>query len=175
MVTSGVVDDHQVSDNTFGLFIAYVLPGFTAIYGLPLATGSALGWSVFLSTPNLGVIDLLLLVAQATTVGIIVSTVRWLTIDLIHHRTGIVPPKWNLAALDHGIASLELLIQIHYRYYKCYANLVIALLWSLMVGGWSRGWKDVLVSLLLMALFFVASRDALRKYYARTAVLFETR
>lgn len=174
MVTSGVVDDHQVSDNTFGLFIAYVLPGFTAIHGLPFGSTSASGWSAIFSTPTPSVVDLLIVVLQATTVGLVVSAVRWLTVDTLQHRTGVVAPAWNVVKLEHGIAALELLIQIHYRYYKFYANMAVALTWSLAVGGRTFGAWTVVGHVALMGLFLVASRDALRKYYERTSALFSS-
>jgi hypothetical protein len=172
VVTSGVVDDHQVSDNTFGLFIAYVLPGFTAIHGLPLASSSAAGWSAIFSTPTPSIVDLLIVVLQATTVGLVVSAVRWLTVDTLHQRTGLVAPTWNVAKLGHGIAALELLIQIHYRYYKFYANMAVAMTWSLAVSGRAIGTWTVVGHVALMGLFLVASRDALKKYYERTSALF---
>lgn len=174
MVTSAVVDDHQVSDNTFGLFIAYVLPGFTAIHGLPLGSSSAAGWTTIFSTSTPSFVDLLIVVLQATTMGLVISTVRWLIVDTLHHRTGIVAPAWNVAKLGHGIAALELLIQIHYRYYKFYANTAVALSWSLAVGGWALGVWAIVGHVALMGLFLVASRDALRKYYERTSALFSS-
>lgn len=172
MLTTEAVDDHQVSDNTFGLFIAYVLPGFTAAYGLPIATTNGAGWPAIFSTPIPTVSDLVLLLAQAVAVGLIVSTVRWLTVDTLHHRTGLRPPTWDFTALEHDVAVIELLIQIHYRYYKWYSNMVVALLWSFLARGREHGWQTWLVYALLIGLFFAASRDALRKYYERTAAVF---
>jgi hypothetical protein len=172
VLTSGTVDDHQVSDNSFGLFIAYVLPGFTAMHGLPLATSSISGWSSIFTTPSPSVVDLIIVVLQATTVGLVVSTVRWITVDTLHHRTGLIGPSWNVAKMEHGVAMLELLIQIHYRYYKFYANMAVALLASLFTPAVNFTWGTVFLHTALTALFLFASRDALRKYYQRTAVLF---
>ena len=172
MLSTRLVDDQQISGNTFGLFIAYTLPGLTAIYGLPLAMTLTSGWTTILAASNPSAIDFIIIVFQATTVGLIVSSVRWLTLDTLHHRTGLRPPAWNFAILDHSVAILELLIQIHYRYYKFYANMVVALLWSFATGGWSFGWKQNVCYVLLIGLFTVASRDALRKYYERTTSLF---
>ena len=173
MVTTCAVDDHQVSDNTFGLFIAYVLPGFVALYGLPVTQLSGAGWSLVLANPDPSVTELLLLTVQAVTVGLIVSAIRWITIDAFHHLTGLRAPNWNFAALDHGVAVMELLIQIHYRYYKFYANMVVALVWSFLTRGSSLGWRSDLCYGTLTVLFFFASRDTLRKYYARTSSLFD--
>lgn len=165
------VDDHQVSDNTFGLFIAYVLPGLTVLHGLPGYELPNSWWSSAASS-SLTFPVLVTATMQAIAAGLTVSAVRWLTVDTLHHRTGISSPTWNLASLQHGIDVLQFLIQIHYRYYKFYANMVVALITAELSRWNSLGWKGISCYLLLTALFFVASRDALQKYYSKSAVLF---
>jgi hypothetical protein len=106
----------------------------------------------------------------AIAAGLTVSTVRWLLIDHLHHRTGLRPPRWDFALLEKNVAAFELLLQSHYRYYKFYANMVVALVCAYVSRGDSSGWRG-LVYWLLAALFLVASRDALRKYYERAGRL----
>ncbi|MEJ7594342.1 MAG: hypothetical protein WKF77_22630 [Planctomycetaceae bacterium] len=55
-----------------------------------------------------------------------VSTLRWLLIDTLHHRTGILPPKWNFRKLRDRITAYDRLIEIHYRYYQWHSNALIA-------------------------------------------------
>lgn len=68
------------------------------------------------------------------------------------------------------MAAFQLLIDSHYRYYKFYANMVIALACAYATRAYALGWYG-LVYLLLAALFLLASRDALRKYYERAGHL----
>lgn len=159
----------EISDTTFGLFIAYLLPGLTALYGLPFG---ALGpqWQSLASDPNLALPQLALILVSALAVGLTVSTVRWLAIDTLHHRTGIRSKNWDFAHLERNVAAFEFLIQIHYRYYKLYSNMVVALVWSFAAGGYALGWKSLAYPA-LAALFFLGSRDSLRKYYDRAGRL----
>lgn len=154
--------------SNFGLLIAYVIPGFIALRGLPdpsIATGS---WSSTLADHS--VAGFFAETIQAVFAGLTVSTVRWLLLDNLHHRCGIRAPAWDFAELSKSPEAFHLLIQIHYRYYKFYANMVIALIWSSLLGCTVLGWK-ILVYWLLAGLFFLGSRDSLRKYYERTGKL----
>lgn len=156
-------------DSNFGLLIAYVLPGFTALYGLPFLSSTE-GWGIAGVEANATVAQFLSGTVEATAVGLMVSSVRWLFIDMLHQRTGINPPQWNFAHLETGVDAFEFLVAIHYRYYKYYANMLVALIWSYAAGGYALGWRG-LAYWALGLVFFLASRDALRKYYERTGQL----
>lgn len=162
----------EISDTTFGIFIAYLLPGLTALYGLPFGVNGQPWWTLAAGTdPSLPQLALLLVAALAA--GLTVSTVRWLVIDGVHHRTGLRPVAWDFARLGENVGAFEFLIQIHYRYYKFYANMVVALVWAYATGGYTAGWRG-LAYWLLAALFFLGSRDALRRYYDRVGRLLAT-
>jgi hypothetical protein len=150
----------------FGLLIAYVLPGFTAIQGLPFLGGDSAPWGVMGGEASPTIPGFLSGTVAAIAAGLTVSTVRWLLIDTLHHRTGLRPPAWDFALLDKNVAALEFLIQHHYRYYKFYGNESVALVWAYITGGYALGWRG-LVYWLLAVLFLLASRDALRRYYER--------
>jgi hypothetical protein len=154
----------------FGLLIAYVLPGFTALQGLPFLSPSRSGWGAADAETVPTLTSFLSGTTEAIAVGLIVSTVRWLVIDTLHHRTGLQPPKWDFAFLEKNVAAFEFLVDIHYRYYKFYANMVVALFWAYVSSGYALGLRG-LIYWLLAALFFFASRDALGKYYRRAGQL----
>lgn len=162
----------EISDTSFGLFIAYLLPGLTALYGLPFGENVQL-WFGIASGPNANLPQLTLLaqlVVAALTAGLTVSTVRWLVIDSVHHHTGIRPTSWDFGRLGENVAAFEFLIQSHYRYYKFYANMVVALVWAYVTGGYALGWRG-LAYWVLAGLFFLGSRDTLRRYYDRAGRL----
>jgi hypothetical protein len=162
------VSSRELSITNFGLFIAYVLPGFTAMHGTPFLPGPGAAWGT--AGPDPTITEFLSGTVEAVAAGLTVSTVRWLVVDTLHHRTGLKPPEWDFAALGSGVTAFEFLIQIHYQYYKFYANMVIALVWAYLAAGYALGWRG-LAYWLLAALFFLASRDSLRKYYERTGRL----
>lgn len=159
----------EISDTTFGIFIAYLLPGLTALYGLPfLADGG--GWCTLAPAADVTLPQLALLTVTALAAGLTASTVRWLILDAVHHHTGVRPAAWDFALLGENVGAFEVLIQIHYRYYKFYANTVVALAWAYAAGGYALGWRG-LAYWVLGVLFFLGSRDTLRRYYDRVGRL----
>lgn len=168
-----VAQDTPIND--FGLLIAYVLPGFTALWGAQPFTGGDALWQATAGS-SATVAGFLFSTIAAIIAGLTVSTVRWLTLDWIHHRTGIRPAAWNFARLADRTAAFSMLLEGHYRYYQWYSNMVVALAWvflarrATVVPWWSLGATD-LGLLAAIVLFFLGSRDTLRKYYARSGEL----
>jgi hypothetical protein len=103
--------------------------------------------------------------------GLILSTVRWLVIDPLHHATGVARPAWDFGTLQGKLGEFQLLVESHYRYYQFYANSLVALVmlyatWRWRnspddVSGWDAGFAMVAFVL------WMGSRDTLRKYYVR--------
>jgi hypothetical protein len=164
------VSQHENPLNNFGLFIAYLLPGFTALMGLPLHAEPMAGWGTLGGESRATVAGFLYETVEAMTAGLTVSTVRWLVVDAIHHGTGVHPPAWDFALLKKNVAAYELLIHNHYRYYQFYGNMLVALVWRFPWRGQGVG-AQRLVYVLLGGLFFLGSRDALAKYYSRAGQL----
>jgi hypothetical protein len=153
----------------FGLLIAYVLPGFTALEGFPLIAPTRTAWGTS-GDPNPTLTAFLSGTVMALAAGLTVSKVRWLVLDSFHHRTGLARPVRDFARLETNVAAFDYLVLAHYRYYKFYANMVVALVWAYATQGYALGLRGVLYWPLAW-LFFFASRDALRKYYDRTGSL----
>jgi hypothetical protein len=107
--------------------------------------------------------------------GLLASTVRWLVLDHLHGWTGLRAPTLDFAKLQAHIDAFQAVVEYHYRYYQAYGNTLVALVvvavcrWRLVGQG---GWKELVAILTLMALCFIASRDALSKYYARLSALY---
>jgi hypothetical protein len=105
------------------------------------------------------------------------SVIRWAVIDSIHHSTGLVRPRWSDEKLHERLGAYEWLIENHYRYYQCYANLLISL--CLAYGCWraspdnlltEMGWLDSSI-VILAGILFAGSRNALNRYYRRAEAL----
>jgi hypothetical protein len=163
------VGSQEISDTSFGIFIAYLLPGLTAIYGLPIAADGQF-WATLAASSQLTFPQIALVLVTALAAGLTVSTVRWLVVDTIHHQTGLRPGIWDFSRLGENVAAFEFLNQIHYRYHKFYANMVVALAWAYAAGGFALGWRG-LAYWALAGLFFLGSRDALGRYYDRVGLL----
>lgn len=158
----------------FGLLIAYILPGFVVMSGAALIYPPV---RVLLS-PTLGLADGVestAFVALATLLaGMVVSSLRWLLVDTLHHVTGLRRPDWDDANLPDRLPAFSVIVENHYRYYQCNANLAVAfacvyVAWRIQQPPFAP-WADE-AFLLLEFLFLATSRDNLRRYYARTSRL----
>lgn len=163
----------SVTNDTFGPLVAYLVPGATMLWGLspfspPL---QALFASSSATAPTIG--GFLYLTVAAIAAGMIVSAIRWAVIDTLHAWTGLPPPSLNFARLGDNVEAFQLLIEIHYRHYQCYANLEIATLVAYIGHRVAHGGLQPLGLLdagfvTLEFVLFIAGRDTLKKYYARS-------
>lgn len=165
----------SVTNDTFGPLIAYLVPGATVLVGLSPFLPTVQTWldGTATNAPTVG--GLLYLSLASLAVGMTASAVRWATVDTLHARTGLPPPPLDFAKLPGRVDELRLLIDIHYRHYQFYANMLVALLiayagYRVHVGFALPGLPD-LAFVLLEPIFYVTSRDTLRKYHARTRQL----
>lgn len=167
----------EVTHETFGLVIAYLLPGFFALWGVSFVSETVRAWlSVSPATaPTVG--GFLFGTLGSLAAGMMASTVRWAVIDAIHHRTGIPQPEWDFRRLQRHFEAFEGLVTNHYRYYQALANSIVASVFSFVVfviasDSWPEGAGVAVVILAAVeVLLWTGSRDALRKYYERTSLL----
>lgn len=167
----------DLSARNFGLFIAYLLPGFVALWGVATLSEPVRAWLVGVAGEGPKAAGVVYALLASMAAGMTASAARWALVDSLHHRTGISPPVWNDSKLQERLEAFESLVDNHYRYSQFYGNTLCAgiftfIAWRLSphsVGvGW--GWPE-LALLSLAALFVAGSRDALRRYYGRTASL----
>lgn len=168
----------SVSNDTFGPLIAYLVPGATVLTGLSPFLPTVRTWldGTATNAPTIG--GLLYLSLASLAAGMTVSAVRWATVDALHARTGLTPPCLDFGRLPGKVAELQLLIEIHYRHYQFYANMLVAVAvayvgYRLHVGFTWPGLPD-LALVTLEPIFFYTSRDTLRKYYTRCRELFSS-
>lgn len=166
----------DLSRDNFGALIAYLVPGATALWGLSQFSPALRAW--FASTPpdapTLG--GFLYLTVASLAAGMTVSAVRWSVVDSLHFLSGITPPALDFSRLGGNVDAFMLLIEIHYRHYLFYSNQFVAtsiayVCYRIKLGGpWPLGVRDFEFAVLDMV-FFVTSRDTLRRYFERTGQL----
>jgi hypothetical protein len=167
----------EISPSNFGLIAAYLVPGFITLWGASYRSETVRAW-LSVAPQNAGsVADLLYATLGAIAAGMTVSAFRWAIIDTIHHRTGVPPPPWDFSRLHERLDAYRELIEIHYRYYQFFANTLLALCFAYVVRltaiGWQAyqgGWAELGFASVVCVLF-LASRDALGKYYRRAGEL----
>jgi hypothetical protein len=171
-----------ISSENFGLLIAYVLPGFIALWGVrPLVPGLDAWFAASPdSAPTVG--GFLFITLASVAAGMLASTVRWLLLDTLHHCTGVPQPQWDFRHFPARVAAVDSLVQDHYRYYQHYGNTLVALgvVSAARLAGGSGvltptgGWME-LAFLAVGVVLYLGSRDALRKYYERTSAILRHR
>lgn len=153
----------------FGLLIAYVIPGFILLWGIEPYSATIQVWFGQHSTENASVGGFLYVTVASVGLGQLVSTVRWLTIDTLHHRSGLAKPNWNFRGLNDAVAAFDRLIEDHYRYYQFHANCVVAVSLAALLRWVAYGfsWRQLIGLILVDILLLAGSRDTLKKYYRR--------
>jgi len=162
----------------FGILIAYIIPGFIGLTGLPPFVPMVGQWlqPVDHADPGLGPPVYILIAALG--VGMIVNCVRWLLIDHIHRWTGVPKAKSNFHKMGDNLDAFNYLVQNHYVFYQFYAGALVALAWSYSIWRFAEtsrflGPGTDLGTLILCAVLFIGSRDALMKYRSRLGQLLD--
>jgi hypothetical protein len=164
----------DLSSKNFGLLIAYIVPGAIVLIGLAAFSPVVQTWLLHPSTATPSIGGFLFVTLASVAAGMTASAVRWATIDRLHHWTGIEKPAWDDSRLPERLEAFEALVEAHYRYYQFHSNSLVAMLFSYAAWRPSLGGRPVASDLgiaFLAAIFFAVSRDNLRRYYGRAAVL----
>jgi len=171
----------DVTSSNFGLLIAYVIPGFVAVWGLSalipeiklllLARGT--------DQPTIG--GFLYLTLAAVGTGTFVSTVRWMLIDTLHHATGLRRSQWDFSGFHETGRAYARLNDLHYLHYQFHSNSLVAVAFAYLTHRLTEGGRagltlatDAAVFVVLVVLF-LGSRDTLRKYFERLDQLLAAR
>ncbi|MGE3109320.1 MAG: hypothetical protein AB7G11_04830 [Phycisphaerales bacterium] len=158
----------ELSARNFGLVISYLIPGFVALGGLSLFVRPLAGW---LMEPSAA--GMLFVLISSVAAGMTASAVRWAVVDTILHASGVRRPNLDFSQLPGRLEAFDRLNEFHYQYYQFYANTLVAGVASytaLRSTGAGSAWLDVAV-VLLAGVFAAGARDALRKFYSRSALL----
>jgi hypothetical protein len=168
----------DLSGRNFGLLIAYLIPGFLILLGLSTVSESVNIRLRGVGTGGPSVGSALYVLIGSVACGMTASVVRWAVLDTLHHRTGIERPRLDESRLAEKLEAFDYLVECHYRYYQFYGNTLVATLvayaaWSTGPSG-SASAGSLALLLALAGVFVAGSRDALRKYYAGSALLLGT-
>jgi hypothetical protein len=167
---------NETSSKQFGLIVAYLLPGFIALAGIAPLARTVRDWLRPTIQGDLGIGSTAYAVMAALTAGMIASCFRWLLIDHVHHWTGLPRPPLDSSPLAENLGAFNYLVESHYRYYQFYGNTLVAMVWTYSIHRWLRtspllGFGTDRGILILCAVLFAGSRDALTKYRYRSRQL----
>jgi hypothetical protein len=167
-------DVDGLSHRNFGLLIAYVLPGFTVLFGVSFVSPTTLSWLTSAETAEgPGVGGFLFAFIFSVGAGVTTSAVRWLLLDRFHRMTGVKRTELDLSGLEDKSHSFNRVVEDHYRYYEFYGGMLIAtsftyVVWRFQQANAALRGSDA-VFIIIELVFVLASRDALQNYYGRAA------
>ena len=118
----------DLREDSFGLLIAYVVPGFLWILQLSTFSEPLQLWLSAEPSAAPTIAGFLFATMASVGAGLTASTLRWLTLDILHHSTGVRPTSWTFRQLQANIDAFLTTVQYHYRYYQFYGNSAIVIL-----------------------------------------------
>ncbi|MEM1353902.1 MAG: hypothetical protein AAGH88_03360 [Planctomycetota bacterium] len=162
-----------LSDRSFGVVIAYLLPGFISLWSVSPFIAPLAGWldgSMSLEhAPSVG--GFLYVTVASLTAGLTLNVVRWALFDSINIMTGIEKPAWDDSKLQANFDAFQNVVEQHFRYYQFYSCTIIAVAMVYVVHRFVL--TDPLnaavdyAAAVFFVLFALAQRDAMHRYYTR--------
>lgn len=165
----------EVSKQNFGLLIAYLLPGLIVLWAASYFSGTVRLWLKNGDQSSPAIAGFLYVTLAAFTAGLTLGAIRTVTIDVLHHRSGVPKPDWDFSSFQAKFWAFNQLVESHYCFYQFYAHLCIAMP-ALVVSSYvSSGGKIDPICLVgsaaLEIVLFTVSRTTLKTYYARVSHL----
>lgn len=161
----------EIHSGNFGLIIAYLVPGFIALWGAARFSVSLQEWlgAAPDTVPTLA--GFLFGTLAAIAAGLIVNAVRWHLVDPLHYASGVPRRNWNYSQLPAQVEAFRYLVTAQFRYYECYANTMVAISFTFAAiaatTGVSR--EGVAAFLAVELVLWSASRRTLLNYHQRVA------
>lgn len=168
----------EVSKQNFGLVIAYVLPGLVVLWGASFYSETVRLWLTTGEELSPTVAGFLYVTLAALTAGLTLGAIRTVSIDALHHQTGVARPEWDFSEFQAKFWAFNQLVEQHYCQYQFYAHMSLALpafvaARCIAKSNW-LDWPLIAACLLLEGVFLAVSRGLLKTYYARVTDLLGT-
>lgn len=162
----------DITRNNFGLVIAYVIPGFVALWGAGSVSPIVRSW--LQPMPNLpaSLESVFFVTLASVAAGMTASAIRFATIDQIHHWTGLRRPVWDDRRLQRNLQAFDAVVEDHYRFYQFHANSAVSLAFVFLTWWFTTTLHPVFLTLGFIgieAILLATSRDNLAKYYVRAS------
>ena len=124
-----------LNQSSFGLLIAFFLPGLLGIFAVSFWSDTVAGWVRSVQQPgtNLDLLSTLLLMALA--LGLELTVVRWVVFEkLLCHKYYLPIEAFEMLDDQETLSGFRTAIEEHYRYHQFWGSTAIAL--PLGFAGW---------------------------------------
>ena len=173
---------------TFGLIIAYLLPGVVGLFSLSLwSTSVDTALKTFLTSASN--INLFLLVVIASlAIGLMLAAIRGLIFERWHifnlgYKSKVTPltsEEFKALASPEKFAPFRAIVDAHYRYHQCWGGILVVL--PVFYFGWVQNLAEGAVLTVdfvlrtlgvvgLAVVTFLAAQGAYRKYVERARAI----
>lgn len=164
-------------ERSFGIIIAYIVPGFVCMAGASQYSETVAGWMSVApaSGPSIG--SFLYVILGSLAAGLMCNCFRFVALDSLYQRTGLVAPRLDFRKLQKNIDAFQLTVEHNFRYYQHHGSMLIAILFFAAADQCAKGvWSaSMLIGLTVVeTMLFVTARDNLRRFYDRTNQLLGT-
>lgn len=160
----------DITTTSFGLLIAYLLPGLATLFGLSYWVPELRSlFNAFLSgESNLG---LFLLVAMASIVASLqVTLIRWYIFEEhLCRKHRLTPKEFEGLRAAGRFGAFGAAVDAHYRYHQFWGSMTVAL--PILFAGWatqhaifSNRWQGILLLLAFLALEWLTGVGAYQAY-----------
>jgi hypothetical protein len=165
----------EISKQNFGLVIAYLLPGLVALWGASYFSDTVRIWLAAGEQSAPTITGFLYVTLAALTTGLTLGAVRTVSIDALHHCTGVPKPEWDFSEFQAKFWAFNQVVESHYYLYQFYAHMSLALPTYLVArsvakGEYSDG-RTLAAYVLLEMVLLVVARGTLKTYYTRVSDL----
>jgi hypothetical protein len=161
----------DITTTSFGLIIAYLLPGSVGLYGLSFLIGSLKTTADKFFSANADVGLFLTMVAAALVIGLQINVLRWVTYEKF------LFPNTTLSQLDYGRLQTEAklkmvlyIIEENYRYHQFYGgmSIIMPLVYFAFVKHYGIiAYSPLMVTITLVSIvsLIAAGSFSLMRYY----------
>ena len=171
-------DIRDVTSTTFGLIIAYLLPGLTAFYSLSFFSVRIRSWfdKIFAGSASGGLI--LFMIFGAIVIGLQLSAVRWLIFEELFCRDCRFDATALSGISDAGrFAAYRLFIDEQLRYHQFWGAMSVAQ--PVLFYGWIMTQQghtiltclSILLATLCEGMTIIAAITALKRYTSLRKIL----
>jgi len=159
----------DITSTSFGLTIAYLLPGLTALVSLSFWSTTVLQIFQTFLTGQSSVGLFLMVVLTALTIGLLITVVRWALFERWFCRSVRLQPA-DFASLGSKdkLEGFRAAVDEHYRYHQFWGGMTVAL--PMFYVGWlQRAHKTLDCMTILWSLLFFLGLEVLTAMAANTA------
>ena len=168
----------MLKSDTFGLLIAFLLPGSICLSGLALTWPDFGEWLISFSkstSPTVG--GFLFATLASLALGLLISAIRWALLDKPLGWWSVTSPDIDYSQLSNPdkLAAFQAVVEAHYRFYQYYGNALISILVTTPIyyiyseSEISKiAWFIIVI---ICSFLLLGARDCLVKYFEKTSLV----